>query len=974
MSHLRRLTLAAVLLALSGAPFLSVQATSFGNHGSFVAAGADDFAQTLVAFSSPQAVLWAKVGTDYYLHIGSGTLATVGDVKLSDGSRLTSSNLPTYEATPAAANFRWLEKDGKPGFTGADWVYIDTNGDGKLSTGDLRVAVQAAQALAVPLQTGELDYQDAASTTERNLPDNITFDGALEPRIVDLNQNGVYDNNEGVVLVNASMATFETSFLHVHQVVIAKWGAFAHGTRIVNGAADTMPIYVELTSSDVRVAAVGGPACTEQDIYLHFGDPVAGGADYIQPGDIVLRKSGIAGWSVVSTSTAEVGQPISSAIDVTPMHYRLGNETGTVAGDTVYLDLNGLGSCTGAGLSVGDLRVTPYTLTGGSQYASWSTVGAGEQDVIAFGPLTKNPGGAATAWYFASYDHELNEGRPLQGLAKAKRNGTSNAPWDPATQAVYIDNDDSNNVTVNDTRIYNATGASGTHWSSTTLLDLVEAGDWDVGNNLTADGNFRVTGANATFEANKDELVVYSPDAILTPGHDILLTNATTQGQRVSEAQGRFGGQRTSNAVAYAFTFAPTGESSFLGLLRPGDVKLGASPARVAATGTDVAAVLTQVSTANQTVLKVQLDGSAPSQSAYYLALRGGATSVAAGDLRLTPYAGRAAGARLTGSDSGEVGQAANAVDAAFEQHVGHKEVDTVSGITPGDGLYLNLATALGGTSGTNLDLYDIRLSAFAGSSTLKAGTMVLPLDADAKSPITGPYTNHGAFKLAFFDEDRDGVVDAGEQLYVHNGALPTVPSLHTVRLAGAGGATSIVGTTGSPAPAPAAAPPTTSSAPPVTTSSSPVTTTPSTTTTTGQPIDTSVLATINQALAASLQVEEAAAGGNNLYWTAQSGVAGYQVFAADSPFVHVFDVPATQTAVYHAQGKAGTTYLVTAFLDAATLLDADDVNGGAVPGHSGVPAGEGRPPPRGFIPAPGVAFALAALAAAVVVARRRLS
>lgn len=130
--------------------------------------------------------------------------------------------------------------------------------------------------------------------------------------------------------------------------------------------------------------------------------------------------------------------------------------------------------------------------------------------------------------------------------------------------------------------------------------------------------------------------------------------------------------------------------------------------------------------------------------------------------------------------------------------------------------------------------------------------------------------------------------------------------------------------------------------------------------------------AAANQALASSLRVRRVGTN-NTLAWSSVGGVDGYQVWSRDSPYRLLASLPATATEYEDRDAPADAAYLVTAIL-AGQKLTAADVNGGEVPGYSGVPPGETADDAvaSGYIPSVGVGLLAGLLALAALAARSR--
>lgn len=123
----------------------------------------------------------------------------------------------------------------------------------------------------------------------------------------------------------------------------------------------------------------------------------------------------------------------------------------------------------------------------------------------------------------------------------------------------------------------------------------------------------------------------------------------------------------------------------------------------------------------------------------------------------------------------------------------------------------------------------------------------------------------------------------------------------------------------------------------------------------------------------------------NTILWSEQTGVAGYQIWGSESPFVLLATINDASTSSYvDANAAANRAYLVTAFLPGGELT-ADQVNAGTAPGYSESPTGSSAPTSSqsstsssagkkpGFIPGPSLVTVLGAVAVALVLVRRKL-
>ncbi len=283
-------------------------------------------------------------------------------------------------------------------------------------------------------------------------------------------------------------------------------------------------------------------------------------------------------------------------------------------------------------------------------------------------------------------------------------------------------------------------------------------------------------------------------------------------------------------------------------------------------------------------------------------------------------------------------------------------------------------------TGNSIINVGDVTLSG-AGAKIASGSSVVNdPLTAITLGAALG--TRTGLVAIRYLDVNGNGAFD-GESL---GGSEPLVLDIDgdavyssgDALLTGTGGTTSLAGvvTTNPPAATTTttttAASSTSSAASSTSTAASTSSSTGTSSSSTSTDPTTATLAAMNQALADSLTVKREG-GANVLTWDDQDGEDGYNIFSADSPFVLLAYVNGNVTTYRDAEGSSSRSYVVTAVLHAVGVT-ADDVNNGDVPGYSGVPVGEAAPAgKKGFIPAPGLAFALLALGAAFVLVRRRL-
>jgi hypothetical protein len=539
------------------------------------------------------------------------------------------------------------------------------------------------------------------------------------------------------------------------------------------------------------------------------------------------------------------------------------------------------------------------------------------------------------------------------------------------TTRIYYDSDALGTINNGDIRIRYPGG--GGFSADTVMVCTVATYNLDCGAPVTADSYVRITGTDGTWTTGKSEYVYYSKDTTLNAGDRRFQTfNAVTPGiVAASDAD--------VTHVAYGATdelylqwcegtcAAPVND-----LLHPGDLLFSSSgTTRITASSTGHVVTLTALGTAvaNQAVKRFDAGSNTiVSDDTFYLAFGATATNVAVNDFRLTPYGSKTAGQQLASGDSTETSQVVTRSASAAKDLVKYVDLDGVTGYTSGDAVYVD-NNDLGGSAG--LGQGDIRLTAVsAGGTTYSAGTIIVLGDKDV--PGFSYAGTQPTWTLYMFDEDRDGVVSAGDTVYANPGAATTslTPSLLAVRIGGTGVSTGIV------------TPPSTGGGTPATTTStdtSTVTTTTTTTTTTTsgtttKPASTGTvdLAAANIALAASLTVTRDGSD-NVLAWQAQAGVMGYQVWRHTSPWSLVTSLDAATTTYRDADAPKGAVYLVTAYSSEATKLT--DIVTQDVPGLGANPTSDHTATggPKGAIPASGLLLGLGALGVCLLLARRRL-
>lgn len=258
----------------------------------------------------------------------------------------------------------------------------------------------------------------------------------------------------------------------------------------------------------------------------------------------------------------------------------------------------------------------------------------------------------------------------------------------------------------------------------------------------------------------------------------------------------------------------------------------------------------------------------------------------------------------------------------------------------------------------------DIRLAGNAGGA---AGSRVGgSATSDLNTPLTGVTPIAG--DITFADASGDLIQAGGDTIVIDRDGNDLftpgdlVLSTGATTSTGGGGGGGGGGGTGNPTTNPTSSP--SSSSLSSSSSSSPA-------------ID---IAEANQNLRSSTQVIRDGTS-NTITWGEQTGVAGYQVWGSSSPFVLLATLNGASASSYtDANAPADRAYLVTAFLPGGEL-EADDVNGGNVPGYTAAPTGStattqsstSTSSKPGFIPGPGLVALLGVVAVALAITRRKL-
>lgn len=1009
--------LATVMVLAVLTPSATAVAGNFGNFGAKVTTASGDFVNQLAALPGTKVPCLvreeagvAAVPSDdnYFIHFDADATCdeltkSVADVQVAGGTpgTLVTSTTGSYAAVvdSSVIELRYLEVDGKLGFSDGDWLYIDADQNGALSVGDIRIYTPTSAGVTPPtaryVNSGEFDIAEAGDG-DHDMPTSATLVAtAFTLGFFDANYDATWSTGDTLVAIPPGG---NARFLSPAQVFISASGGRTHGGIVSAASPGTgaLPILAPVTGAFLATTTA---ACTNPlsaDIYLHFGGLTGGAYTHIQVGDLILRKGGDTTtgaasqfWTRVSSTATGAGAAIQASSPVTAANFFYVNNpsspTGFTSADWLYLDLGGICGASTGSFTAGDLRLTASN--GGSSFGTGTMVVAGNSDLTTYGAATLNDASASPAWYLLHRNVDQALGRPLVALTNGKFNDANvNGRWDGTGEAVYIAAGAS--VAAGDKRLYHATLPDSTTNTVTTVL----AGDADVTTPtaLTALSKFWVTGPDGILDAGAGEVVVHSADAWMTPGFDraVIPVGGIAETLALTATETEFFGA-VGSSDQHILQWARTGQATASPIHHSHDAILGTSPTFVTATSVDHAPTLTAIATPFLARLD-RTDGS-PSEDAYYLKTGAAPPPLqAATTIRMSPYdSSRPAGILLASSDTQELGSGGSVLASTTTFENSMRYIDQgPTGLDPSDPLYVDLPTDVGGQNAGTFGFFDIRMSGVTiNSVTYTAGSLVQPADQDRTgfSTVWGAYGGGNGHRLYFFDENRDGTYNGDDVMYAAvTTAAPAafvVPDLLSVRLQGPGGATSntappVSGGGGNPPPV-------------VTTTSTTTGTTTSGTTTDGSTTDGTTTsgttssggggggsslgseAAMNRLLEDSLDVDRKD-GQNVLTWD-DVGADSYQIWSHDSPYALEDEVPGSQTSYSDDDGDAKTNYLVTACIGPCTLTAAD-VNDGDVPGYDGVPKGEDASPPKGFIPGPSPVLLLGFVALAALLVRRRLA
>lgn len=845
--------------------------------------------------------------------------AVDGSTTDKDVTHLLLLDLAVAEATAVA----WDDADSSNTISSTEGVYLDTDADGEVSVGDIRFRGSSGSGLkGAPVKSSDADCCG-----------DITLTTALGSfGFVDVYPGGALDGELGLG---------DPVFLDLD----------GGGT---------------VSTADIKVVSAGSSAAR----------PLASGA--------FVTTSGAASFAAVTGSDPDINSALVDLAGNFALRAFDANGNGNVDNsDTVYLDLAQDGGATPDRMpGPGDVRLSkPLS---GSSLAAGTMPDGDDADTV----------------------HQL---LAAAGAQLALSDTGNSAGVAENGEGIYLDMDASNDVTVNDVRLI---------LSDTTTLSgkqVLSTDTGDLGDPLIAwPGNgfrFRDLNSNTVFDAADHLYVELDSDGIAEVG-DFKLAKGS--GATTSAAVGRLTSSASADLTGALLAATPTisyydvtggggytkGDVVFLdfdgdGLVTAGDVRVSTGSAPFTTFGETITDAETEMEYCFSQATSLDFSGSllgfrdddndniADNEEMVYFDRNGDGTTDTL-DVRLsTVTGGPGAAGTFIASGNGDNNKALdNVLLTALGWDDSNNDGDySLKGLgTTSDGVYLDLNTVVAGT----VAVRDLRVTD-AGTGTGNAGSKVGSSSTDSGATLT-------FFAPALFGIDGNGdqLFNTQDSVYISvDDAAETALGLANcatpgdVRISGGGsttssggggggggggstGGTSDSGSSSSGSSSDSGSSSATDSSSSSSSSSSASSSTSSSSS--GAPN----AASLNQQLAASLQVKKEG-DANTLTWTDVSGEDGYQVWSHDSPYALIASLPAGATTYKDENGGADTTYLVTAVVGGATLT-ADDVNGGAVPGYSGVPAGEAPAEgKKGFIPAPSPVVALAALVAVALLARRRL-
>lgn len=859
------------LLAMAIILAVPAQAVTYGAMGSKVLAANTDFNPQFAATAVAAATLCGRdtgvgaTSTDdlFYVNVdGAGTVVQAFDIRLTAAESRTAGTLvgaadtdvgQTFNSavacSPLAANLRFLEMDGLPGFTAGDmlvWSLDTTLGAGDLRLSSTTSTGQDATSLAAGtiVNTGNTDlsnignnnglYPDCTGSPQQGAAcaSSAILQGAGEfaLRHYDANLNAAVDTGDAVLVSHNAAATPAPLSPNINDVFLI---GSTFGTKVTRSSTDyllepevlcdlaiTAGCYtVAPTLGYIRIGA-GDSTCDR--LVMHFREYESN--DKVQPDDVLLYSTTGTCTAIPPASSPAAGSRVTSATT----HFQgTSFQAAPVAMDTLifYVDVNGNSrfdftdpvyldkpAAFGGGalltVTTGDLRMTAVT-AGASSFGAGTVVGASDSDIAAFAGSAKNPDGA-NSWFIRKLNHDGANEIALHVVPSVMFHDVdADGFWDPVTESVYRDvgttatgctagtpaaNDC---VSTGDFLLYAGSDTALTA-SSTTAIDCATGPPADcafAATTLLPLTDVRVTGTDTTIDASRGETVFYSRDAFVND-EDFAFPAAT--GSTFAAGQVSCAGNGCDNEGMHASDVLYVSRclaAGCPGRLMLGDVQIAPTMGtRTTSTGADFVPSLIDLPTAGGNLLRYNRGEAGNTADDTFYASTDGAT-LTSQDVRLTAFTTKTAGSVVTSSDTEELGAAIVADATSLATRIAARDIDGLTGYTLNDAVYVNnAAVGMGGTADAVLSAFDLRLTGVTGGAqTFSAGTMVFAGNGDLNSGTA--FTGLGAWLLGFHDDNLNGVVDTGDVVYAlppGSAALSTLPQppLGAIRLTGTGVAT----------------------------------------------------------------------------------------------------------------------------------------------------------------------------------------
>ncbi|MHB8633823.1 MAG: hypothetical protein ACYDBQ_07665 [Thermoplasmatota archaeon] len=600
---MRRLVLGLIVLSLAAALLPTPgTAASFGTFGAKVLSTSLDYKPHVQAVPGPGPTMCARdtgtvgVSSDdlYYIHMaGTGTTVSAFDLRVTtaEGRQAGTLVLPgdtdvgqTFTGTgkglttgcaPFAANVRYLESDGFPGWTAGDELVWST--DAILNVGVVR--------LTAPVPTGEDAVSVSAGTVVATLTDSdasmITNNNGLYPDCtgspptaaacgttaillgagtfslvyVDANLNAAVDSGDSLYISQNRLATPDTTTTNINDVILLTPAGSAFGTRVARSSADYLLKPEILCAGGITqgcfstapilayVRYLGADSSCDR-LFIHFKQ-YDGASTVVQNDDLVLYSPAAGLTSCPVPPPASSIAPGTRVSGTTTFQGSVFTGTAALASNIYYVDANGNGrwdstdpayihrptalggSTNTVGLTAGDFRITSIT-AGSNSYAAGSIVAAGDGDLTAYGTAAVN-NEAGKAWVVRKLNYDGANPIPLQTVTSViYHDANANGVWDPATESVYLDVGTTGNgcgttgttgcVNTGDFLLHKGSdsGVSGAAATAPYLNTAITCpGPVDctwLSTSLVASTDFKTTGGDNTADVSQKETIYFSKD------------------------------------------------------------------------------------------------------------------------------------------------------------------------------------------------------------------------------------------------------------------------------------------------------------------------------------------------------------------------------------------------------------------------------------------------------------------------------